>query len=201
MHSSAYVSIPPIPEAHFLKSINLAVARNASYVPPSSTDALLYIRPIVFGSAGQLVLQPSNEYIFCVYVLPGNSYHGVHALDALVMENFDRAAPMGTGSAKVGGNYAPVIRWSNKARSEGFGITLHLDSKQQRTIEEFSTSGFLGIKEDASGITVVVPNSSNVIESITSESCVEMAKHLGWKIERREVGDLQSLLYSTYIYG
>jgi branched-chain amino acid aminotransferase len=153
----------------------------------------------LFGSGGQLALQPSGEYTFCVYVLPGNSYHGIHALDALVMEEFDRAAPKGTGSAKVGGNYAPVIRWSNKALKEGYGVTLHLDSRTQTSIEEFSTSGFLGIKEDAGVVTLVVPDSSNVIESITSNSCMEMAKHLGWKTERREVCNSSSL-FSTYPY-
>ncbi|KAH8805466.1 branched-chain amino acid aminotransferase [Xylogone sp. PMI_703] len=187
VHSASFVSIPPIPEEHFLKAVNLAVARNASYVPPSDTDALLYIRPVLFGSGGQLALQPSGEYTFCVYVLPGNSYHGVNALDALVMEEFDRAAPNGTGSAKVGGNYAPVIRWSNKAHKEGYGITLHLDSKSQTNIEEFSTSGFIGLKEEDGDVTIVVPNSTNVIESITSDSCFELAKHLGWKAERREI--------------
>jgi branched-chain amino acid aminotransferase len=114
------------------------------------------------------------------------------------MEDFDRAAPNGTGSAKVGGNYAPVVRWSNKARSEGFGITLHLDSKTQSTIEEFSTSGFLGIKEEDGLVTLVVPDSRNVIESITSDSCMVVAKHLGWNVERREVRDLflKALIFS-----
>ena len=187
MRSAAHVCIPGIPEDLFLKAINLAIARNAPYVPPSTTDALLYIRPVIFGSGPQLQLQPSFSYTFCVFVLPAAAYHGADALDALVMEDFDRAAPKGTGCAKVGGNYAPVIRWSNKAKEEGYGITLHLDSKTQTTIEEFSTSGFLGIKEDKDGVTLVVPDSGNVIESITSDSCMQMAKHLGWKVEKRAV--------------
>ena len=61
--------------------------------------------------------------------MPTEVYHGLHAVDALILEDFDRAAPEETGSAKLGGNYAPVLRWSERARNAGFGITLHLDSK------------------------------------------------------------------------
>ena len=64
-----------------------------------------------------------------VYVLPVGVYHGVHPVDALILEDFDRAAPFGTGSAKVGGNYAPVLKHAESARENGYGITLHLDSK------------------------------------------------------------------------
>ena len=97
----------------------------------------------------------------------------------------------GTGSAKVGGNYAPVLRWSDKAREEGYGITLHLDSKTRTEIDEFSTSGFIGVLGDASGdaknITLVVPDSKNVIKSVTANSICDIAKSFGWKVEMRPV--------------
>ena len=193
-HSASYVSIPPIPTSHFLTSVKLAVARNASFVPPHSSEALLYIRPLVFGSSGHLSLTPPSEFTFVVYVQPGTTYHGVQPLDALVLEDFDRAAPHGTGSAKVGGNYAPVMKWSDGARKEGFGITLHLDAATHTQIEEFSTSGFIGIrKTKAEGegnpedIILVVPDSNNIVQSVTSDSCAVIAESLGWKTEKRPV--------------
>lgn len=64
-----------------------------------------------------------------VYVLPVGVYHGSHPVEALILEDFDRAAPYGVGQAKVGGNYAPVLKHAEKARLNGYGITLHLDSK------------------------------------------------------------------------
>lgn len=145
-HSASYVSIPAILKETFLKAVNLAVGMNAKFVPPSDTAALLYIRPVVFGSSPNLGLTPPEEYIFCVYVCPGNSYHGVRPLDAVILEDFDRAAPNGTGSAKIGGNYAPVIRHGSGAMKQGYPVTLHLDSKTRSEIDEFSTSGFLGVK-------------------------------------------------------
>lgn len=147
----------------------------------------MYIRPLIFGSSAQLGLNPPEEYTFLVYVLPVGVYHGVHPVKALILEDFDRSAPDGTGSAKVGGNYAPVLRWSDKARNEGYGITLHLDSKTRTEIDEFSTSGFIGVKKVGEDITLVVPDSKNVIQSVTSDSCLQIANSLGWKTEVRSV--------------
>lgn len=59
----------------------------------------------------------------------------------LILEELGSAAPNGTGSAKVGGNYAPVLRWSDKAQKDVYDITLHLDSARHEEVDEFSTSG------------------------------------------------------------
>lgn len=187
VHSASYVSIPSVPVEHFLKCVHAATALNAEFVPPHHTGAALYIRPLLFGSAAQLGLSPPTEYTFCVYVLPVGVYHGARSVDALILEDFDRAAPRGTGSAKIGGNYAPVLRWSEKAKAEGFGITLHLDSQTRTVIDEFSTSGFIGVKESHGRYTLVVPDSKNVIQSVTSDSVCEIAQSLGWGVDRRPV--------------
>jgi branched-chain amino acid aminotransferase len=187
IHSTAFISVPPVPEAHFLKCVHLAVGLNAEFVPPHETGAALYVRPLIFGSSAQLGLVPPQEYTFVVYVLPTGVYHGVDPSDALILEDFDRAAPEGTGSAKIGGNYAPVLRWSDKAHHDGFGLTLHLDSKTRTLVDEFSTSGFLAVKEENGKTTMVVPDSKSVIASVTSDSVQEIAKSLGWTVEKREV--------------
>lgn len=128
--------------------------------------------------------------MFVVFVMPTGVYHGTNPVDALILEDFDRAAPEGTGSAKIGGNYAPVLRHSQMAYKEGFGITLHLDSKTRSEIDEFSTSGFIGVKRDATSgkTTVVVPDSKNVIKSVTSDSACQIARDVcGYQVERRRI--------------
>lgn len=189
-HSASYVSIPDVPIDLFKKCVHLAVSLNADFVPPHETGAAMYIRPLLFGSSAQLGLTAPEEYTFVVYVLPTGTYHGVHPVDALVLEEFDRAAPEGTGTAKLGGNYAPVMRWSDKARKDGYDITLHLDSATRTEIDEFSTSGFVGIHgspDKEGGCTIVVPDSRAVIKSVTSSSICEIAKSWGWKVEKRPV--------------
>jgi branched-chain amino acid aminotransferase len=185
--SAEHVSIPSIPEAHFMKCVKLAVARNGEWVAPHGSEALLYIRPLVFGSSGHLSLTAPTEYTFAVFAQPGNTYHGVQPLPACVIEDFDRAAPRGTGGAKVGGNYAPVIRHTDKARAQGFHVTLHLDAQTRTCIEEFSTSGFIGIKKLGEQVVVVVPDSKNIVQSITSDSCLALAQSFGWHVEKREI--------------
>ncbi|KAK1145053.1 hypothetical protein N8T08_004482 [Aspergillus melleus] len=189
-HSAEFVSMPPVPEDLFVQCVTLAVGANAEFVPPHETGAAMYIRPLLFGSSAQLGLSPPDEYTFVVFVMPTGVYHGVHAVDGLILEDFDRAAPEGTGSAKVGGNYAPVLRHSGRAAAEGFGITLHLDSRTRSEIDEFSTSAFIGVRKDpASGVvTLVQPDSKNVIDSVTAESVCELGRRMfGFAVERRRI--------------
>lgn len=190
--SAASVCLPEPPEELFLECVRAAVARNAEYVPPADTEAYLYIRPVMFGASAKLALAPPEEVILAVYVQPTRPYHGSAAIDGVVLEDFDRAAPHGMGAYKVGGNYAPVWRHAAKAREMGYGITLHLDSATRTLIEEFSTSGFLGHKKYATseenGVdTLVVPRTDNAIASATSDTMVRVARQQGWAIEHRDV--------------
>ncbi|KAF3762788.1 branched-chain amino acid aminotransferase II [Cryphonectria parasitica EP155] len=186
-HSAEFVSMPPLPVETFIDACRAAVALNAEWVPPHDTGAAMYVRPQMYGSSAQLGLTPPEEYTFCVYVLPTGVYHGLHPVRCLILDDFDRAAPNGTGSAKVGGNYAPVLRWTDKARSEGYDITLHLDSATHTEIDEFSTSGFIGALVDGDSVTIVVPDSNNVINSVTSESVQGIAESFGWKVVKRPI--------------
>ncbi|KAI8628157.1 putative branched-chain amino acid aminotransferase [Xylariaceae sp. FL1651] len=197
-NSAIAVSMPPVSEQLFLDCIHMAVARNAEYVPPADFSGSLYIRPVQFGSGCQIGLEPPDEFIFAVFVQPHIAFHGHGALRALVAEDFDRAATRGTGNVKVGGNYAPVIRWSREAKKDangGWGVLLHVDSKTQTYIDEFSTSGFIGIQgprqgttEESSGCpTIVIADSPAAIKSITSSSVAELARSFGWTVEKRQV--------------
>ncbi|TDZ27607.1 Transaminase htyB [Colletotrichum trifolii] len=186
-HSADVVSMPRVPESLFLEAVKAAVSLNAGYVPPHETGAAMYIRPQLYGSSAQLGLNPPEEYIFAVFVIPTGVYHGTHPVNALILDDFDRAAPNGTGHAKVGGNYAPVLRFSDRARNEGYGITLHLDSVKHEEIDEFSTSGFIGVKGEGEDITLVVPDSKCVIDSVTSDSIQHIARSFGWKVEKRVI--------------
>ncbi|RDL30474.1 Branched-chain-amino-acid aminotransferase TOXF [Venustampulla echinocandica] len=188
-HSSTTVSIPPIPEDHVQRCVSSAVANNAAFVPPHSSGGALYIRPVVFGTAPHLALTSPSEFLLCVYVQPFGTYHGTAPLDALILEGYDRAAPRGTGNAKVGGNYAPAIKWTDAARAEGYPVTLHLDSQTRTEVEEFSTSGFVGvkIKGKEEKVTLVLPDSKNIIESVTSDSVVQIARGLGWDVQIRAI--------------
>lgn len=80
-----------------------------------------------------------------------------------------------------------MLRHSEKARQQGYGITLHLDSATRSEIDEFSTSAFIGVKRDGEAITVVHPDSANAIDSVTAASVGEIARALGFRVEKRRV--------------
>ncbi|KAF2031177.1 branched-chain-amino-acid aminotransferase [Setomelanomma holmii] len=186
--SAEAVCLPAPPQELFIECLNKVIIANAEYVPPADTSSFLYIRPVLFGASSNLALGPPEETVFAIYVFPITPYHGALAAKALVLENFDRAAPRGMGAYKVGGNYAPVWRHAAKAKALGYGLTLHLDSATQTYIEEFSTSGFVGHKSREDGRDVmVVPESDNAIASATCDSMMKLALAAGWDVERKPV--------------
>ncbi|KAK7757027.1 hypothetical protein SLS62_001043 [Diatrype stigma] len=198
-HSAAVLSLPPVPADTFMRACRAAVARNAQYVPPHGSGGALYVRPQLYGSSAMFKLAAPAECAFRVFVLPTGGTHHDHGtaapVKALILDRFDRAAPLGTGHAKVGGNYAPVLRWSDQAGREGFGITLHLDSARHETVDEFSTCGFVGVisprRDDDDGddkdVTLVVPDSACAINSVTSDSIQRIGRSFGWDVEKRPV--------------
>ncbi|KAL9124744.1 MAG: hypothetical protein Q9217_005954 [Psora testacea] len=129
----------------------------------------------------------ARGYTFCVFVFPVGPLHSAHAVDALIVQDFDRAAPLGTGSAKIGGNYGPMLGIVDQAVRNGYGLTLHLDSKTHTSIDEFSTSAFVGVKVYGSSRTVVVSDSTQIVDSVTCASVCELALSFGWAVERRRI--------------
>lgn len=113
--------------------------------------------------------------------------HGTSAVDALVLHEFDRAAPRGVGAGKLGGNHAPVWPFSVKAAEAGFAITLHLDSETRSLVEEFSTSGFVGVVTAGGKRELYVPETDNAVRSVTSDSLLAVAKGQGWQVYREKV--------------
>ena len=190
-HSAEVLSMPSVSVDMFLRACRAAIALNAGYVPPHDSGGAVYVRPQLYGSSAQLGLSQPDEFKFCVFVVPTGVNDGTQVVKALILDDFDRAAPKGTGHAKVGGNYAPVLRWSDQARTEGFGITLHLDSARHEEVDEFSTCAFIGVhcggSDDDDDVTLVVPDSPCVIDSVTSDSVQHIARSYGWTVEKRPV--------------
>ena len=73
------------------------------FVPPYGSEGALYVRPLLFGTGARIGLQPSDEYTLLVMVVPVGNYYkgGMKPTTAVVVEDFDRAAPKGVGAVKV----------------------------------------------------------------------------------------------------
>ncbi len=183
--SARGIFMAPVPEELFLEAVMKAVKLNEKYVPPHGTGATLYIRPLLYGSGAEVGVKPASEYTFLVFVTPVGPYFkgGVNPVDMLVTREFDRAAPLGTGHIKAGGNYAASLRAIVKAREEGYANALFLDAREKKYIDECGPANFFGIK----GNSYITPKSPSILPSITNMSLMDIAKSLGMEVERRPV--------------
>ena len=183
--SSERIFIPPVSVEMFNEAVDRVVAANARFVPPFGTGASLYIRPLIIGTGAKVGLGPAEEYMFVVFATPVGPYYkgGFKPVKALVVEEYDRTAPLGIGDCKVGGNYAAGLRGGVFGAQKGYPIVLYLDPKEKKYIDEFSTSNFMAIRDN----TYVSPDSITILPSITNKSLMEIARDMGMGVERRKV--------------
>ena len=179
------IMMAPMPEELFLQAIDLVVKKNIDYVPPYESGASLYIRPIIIGLGEQVGVKPANEYLFLVFVSPVGPYfkEGFKPTAMAIMRGYDRAAPLGTGTFKVGGNYAASLKSGMIAHEKGYSAVIYLDAKEKKYIDECGPANFFGIK----GNSYITPESTSILPSITNMSLTQIAKDLGMTVERRHV--------------
>ena len=131
-------------------------------------------------------MRPATEYIFTVFCMPVGPYFkgGLTPLDFSV-SGYDRAAPQGTGAAKVGGNYAASLLPHEQAREEGYADCIYLDPATHTKIEEVGAANFFGITKDNRFVT---PISDSILPSITKYSLLHVAKeYLELETEERDI--------------
>ncbi|TCO73838.1 branched-chain amino acid aminotransferase [Marinisporobacter balticus] len=180
------VLMPEIPEDKFIDACIQVVKANEHYVPPYGTGATLYLRPFVIGVGDNIGVKPAPEYIFCVFCLPvGPYFKGGMAPVNFTVSQYDRAAPYGTGAAKVGGNYAGSLLSHELAVKKGFADCIYLDPLTHTKIEEVGAANFFGITKDNKFIT---PKSPSILPSITKYSLLHVAKeYLEMEVAERDV--------------
>lgn len=183
--SAEGIHMAPVPSELFKQAVVKAVKLNQDFVPPYGTGASLYIRPLLFGSGAEVGVKPASEYMFVVFVTPVGPYfkEGFNPVKIAIVRDSDRAAPLGTGTFKVGGNYAASLRGTIKAHKAGYGAPMYLDCVEKKYIDEIGAANFFGIKDK----TYITPKSSSILASITNMSLITLAQDMGLKVDRRPV--------------
>lgn len=179
------IKMEPFPKEMFKEALFKVIQLNKRFVPPYGSGATLYVRPLLYGSGAEVGVKPATEYTFLVFVTPVGPYfkEGVKPVNMLICRDIDRAAPLGTGIYKVGGNYAASMRAIILARDGGYANTIFLDAKEKKYIDECGPANFFGIKDN----TYITPKSESILNSITNMSLLDIAGSLGMKTERRPV--------------
>lgn len=183
--TAAYIHMAPPPADLFAKAVKTVVGLNKEFVPPYESGATLYVRPLLIGSGPQVGVKAANEFLFLVFVTPVGPYYkqGISPIDAMIERLSDRAAPLGTGHIKVGGNYAASLPAQSRAHDLGYAVSIYLDAREKKYIDEAGTANFFGIKNN----TYITPDSHSILPSITNLSLTALASHLGMKVERRQI--------------
>ncbi|WP_311775805.1 branched-chain amino acid aminotransferase [Streptococcus anginosus] len=173
--------MPQVPTDMFVDAVKQVVRANEEYVPPYGTGGTLYIRPLLLGVGDIIGVKPADEYIFTVFAMPVGNYFkgGLIPTNFIVSDKYDRAAPYGTGAAKVGGNYAASLLPGQMAHEKKFSDVIYLDPATHTKIEEVGSANFFGITKDNEFVT---PYSPSILPSITKYSLLYLAEHrLGLK--------------------
>lgn len=179
------VLMQSLPVEVFEEAVIEVVKKNKKFVPPYGSGASLYIRPLLIGTSPQVGVKPSGEYLFVVFVTPVGPYfkEGFKPTPMVILRSYDRAAPLGTGTVKVGGNYAASLQAGEKAHELGYSAVLYLDAKEKKYIDECGPANFFGIKNN----TYVTPLSTSILPSITNKSLMQLAKDMGMIVEQRQI--------------
>jgi len=177
------ILMAPVPEELFFEMVKKAVLLNERFVPPFGQGASLYIRPLLMGTGIQVGVKPANEYLFMVFVGPVGPYfrEGFKPVSMQIINDYDRAAPLGTGHIKVGGNYAGSLAAMERAKEEGFASVIFTEAKEKKYVDEAGPANFFAIKDN----TYVTPKSNSILPSITNMSIIQLAQDMGLKVERR----------------
>ena len=178
--------MPEFPQERFVEAIKEVVRANAEWIPPYGTGGSLYIRPLMIGVGDTIGVTPAPEYIFTIFVMPVGAYFkGGLTPTSFVVSEYDRAAPVGTGAAKVGGNYAASLLPGKEAKKRQFSDCIYLDPLTHTKIEEVGAANFFGITKDNQFIT---PYSPSILPSITKYSLLWLAEHrLGMSVKEADV--------------
>lgn len=179
------ILMPEVPTELFEEMVRKVVRLNQEYIPTYESGATLYIRPLLLGMSAQVGVHPSSEYMFLIFVTPVGPYFkgGFATNPYVIIRDYDRSAPLGTGRYKVGGNYAASLLANKTAHDLGYACEFYLDAKEKKYIDECGAANFFGIKDN----TYVTPKSTSILPSITNKSLMQLAEDMGLKVERRQI--------------
>jgi len=181
--SARRLALPELPVDYFVQSLRELVAVDGAWVP-SGEDQSLYLRPFMFAKEAFLGVRAAKKVAYYVIASPAGSYwpRGIKPINIWLEQRYQRAGKGGTGAAKTGGNYAASLLPQAEAYERGCDQVVFLDADGY--IEELGGMNILFVKKDG---TLVTPASDSILDGITRNSILELARDRGLTVEQRPV--------------
>ncbi|WP_424185040.1 branched-chain amino acid aminotransferase [Actinokineospora sp. G85] len=183
--SARRMAMPELPDEVFVEAVRELVAIDRHWVPTRPEESL-YLRPFMIATEAALGVRPAAEYLFAVIASPAGAYFrgGVKPVTVWLSTEYVRAAPGGTGAAKVAGNYAASLVAQAQAAEQGCDQVVWLDAVERRWVEEMGGMNLFFVLGDK----VVTPQlSGSLLPGITRDSLLSLAADLGHEIEERPI--------------
>jgi branched-chain amino acid aminotransferase len=184
--SARRLALPELPVDDFVAAADALVRQDIDWVP-DSPDASLYLRPFMVAMEVGLGVRPASEVTFMVIASPAGAYFsgGRSQVSIWLSEDYTRAAAGGTGAAKCGGNYAASLVAQQEAIANGCEQVLFLDAVERRWLEELGGMNLWLVMADGS---IVTPElTGTILEGVTRDTIMTLAKELGHEVEERRI--------------
>jgi branched-chain amino acid aminotransferase len=180
--SAARMSMPAITKDIFMQGIAALIDIDEKWVPAQDGYSL-YIRPVMFATDPYLGVKPSDKYIFALLTTPTGPYYS-KALNVKIETEYTRADDGGVGYAKTAGNYARSLFPFAEAQKEGFDQLIWTDAAAHEFIEEAGTANLIFV---INGKLVTPSVRSTVLDGVTRDTIITLAKKAGIEVEERRV--------------
>lgn len=180
--SAKRMCIPEISEDIFMQGMTELLRLDREWVP-DLPDTALYIRPYIFALDEYIGIRPSDTYKFIIFTCPVGAYYS-KPVKVKIETNFSRSVQGGTGYAKAAGNYAGSLYPAKLAQGQGYDQLIWTDGATHKHIEEAGTMNVMFVIDDT---LITATTNDTVLEGITRDSVLTIAREWGLKVEERQV--------------
>ena len=187
MQRSAHrLALPELSVPDFIESLKQLIAVDGDWVP-SAPETSLYFRPFMIANEVFLGVRAAHRVSFMLIASPAGAYftQGVAPDKIWLTEDFSRAGRGGTGSAKCGGNYASSLLPQVEAYENGCAQVLFLDAETGTHINELGGMNVFFVHKNGKLVTPAL--TGTILEGITRDSILTLARDRGLEVEERHV--------------
>jgi len=180
--SAVRMAMPTVPRDIFMQGIAALIEIDEKWVP-NADGYSLYLRPVMFATDPYLGVRASDKYTFAILTTPTGPYYS-KALKVKIETEYTRADEGGVGYAKTAGNYGRSLFPFAEATKEGFDQLIWTDSATHEFIEEAGTANLIFVLD---GKMVTPSIRSTVLDGVTRDTLIQLAKKAGIEVEERRV--------------
>jgi branched-chain amino acid aminotransferase len=167
--------------AELLKCMYELVRLDQKWIPDGEGYSL-YLRPTVIGTTRYLGVAPPDSILLFVITSPVGPYYktGFKPVRLTTDTPYVRAWPGGTGSAKVGGNYAPTMKPQQEASQFGYNQVLWLFGDDEQVTEVGAMNVFFVIRNSTTNRPEIVTpplSRGDILPGVTRDSILYLARN------------------------